>query len=160
MGNPALFLILLFEEGNVLAPDVTALIVFVVAILLTIVLNAILFKPVLSVLDEREQRTSGTLAEARTLVSESDEKLARYEEAIRAARAENYRVLEARRKQALDERAKAITQAKAEAQQKIMAARAEIAAGAEEAKQTLERESRLMAARIAGSVLRRGVPEA
>ncbi len=159
MGIPALFLIFI-EEGNILSPDVTTLVVFVVVILLVGVLNAILFKPILSVLDEREHRTTGTLAVARAMMSDCDGKLARYEGALRDARAENYRMLEARRKQALEERAQAVARAKEEAQRMIDAARKEIAGEAEEAKKRLADESRLTARMIATAILRRPIAEA
>ncbi|MBI4468958.1 MAG: ATP synthase F0 subunit B [Acidobacteria bacterium] len=154
MGNLALLLVFL-EEGNILSPDLTTLVVFLIVILLAGLLNRLLFKPVLSVLDEREEKTSGTLAAARNLMAVCDEKLARYEEAIRTAQADNYHMLEARRKLALDERARSIARAKDEAQRLIAVARQEIAAETEEAKKTLDRESRLIAATIASSILRR-----
>lgn len=150
-------LFLFFEEGNLLSPDVTTLVVFVTVIVLAATLQKIFFKPVLSVLDEREQRTVGTLARVRELTSECEGRLARYEQSIRDARAENYRMLEVQRKQALEERTQALSLAKAEASRLIQQAREEIAREAEDAKQSLGRESQLMARAIIASILHRPI---
>lgn len=155
----AIFL-LFFEEGNILSPDLTALVVFISVIVLAGILNATLFKPILSTLDERERKTTGTLAAARSLMGDCDQKLARYEQTIRDVRAETYRMLEARRKEALEERARAVAQAREEASRLIGQARQEIAKEAEFAKVRLEEESRSMARSITTNILRRPIAEA
>ncbi len=152
-------LMLLFFEASPLSVDVTTLVVFIVALLMAALLNTLLFKPTLSVLDERERRTTGTLAEATALMTECDRKLAGYEQTLRDARAETYRMLESQRKEALDEQAQIMARAKQEALDLINRAREEIAAEAERAKQGLEQEGRLMGGTIAASILRRPIEE-
>lgn len=141
------------EQGNVLAPDATAAVIFVTALALIWILNSLLFKPINQVLDERNRRTQGYYSEAKAMLAECDQKLARFEAAIRRARADNYEMLEQRRKQALEHRARLIEAAKKEVADQIAEARQQIQQQVAEAKSQLAAESLVMAQRISASLL-------
>jgi F-type H+-transporting ATPase subunit b len=147
------------EQTNVLAIDASAIVVFVTALILVWVLNTLLFKPVNRVLDERERRTRGYHSEARAILAECDHKLSRYEAAIRQARAENYTMLEQKRREALQRRTELIAVTKQKIGQQLTEARRQIAEQVAEAKSQLEGEAPLIARRISNSVLGRTVEE-
>src|SRR5437016_8005632 len=101
---------LAFQADNILSIDGSFLFIFVLILCLIFVLNATLFRPINQVLDERERLSSGRMSEAQRLLAQYDERLRRYEEQIRATRAESYQRLEARRREALASRQEALAQ--------------------------------------------------
>ncbi len=143
--------------GSVLSLDGSFLFIFVSILLLIWILNRTLFKPINQVLDERERLGAGRLVEAKQLLKQYEERLGRYEEQLRAARAEAYQQIEAYRREAQVVRQDLIAQVKAENGSQISAAREEIAKQAANARQNLEIEAREMAATISSQILRRGV---
>lgn len=147
------------EQTNVLAVDATAVVVFLTALILVWALNALLFKPVNQVLDERERRTRGYHSEAKAILAECDHKLSRYEAAIRQARAENYAMLEKSRQEALRRRAELIAETKQDIAGQVSDARRQIAEQVAEAKARLETEAPGIARRISSRVLGRTVQE-
>lgn len=143
--------------GNVLSVDGSFLFVFASILVLIFILNRTLFKPINQVLDERERLGVGRLAEARRMLASYEERLAGYEEKLRAARAESYLELESRRRQALAGRAEALETIKSEIASQVATAKAEIASQADLARQSLENDSRVMAATISAQILDRQV---
>ncbi len=153
---PAICLIALAEDG-ILSIDGSFLFVFISIFVLILILNRTLFRPINSVLEEREQLGEGRIAEARRLLRHHDDRLRHYEEQLKAARAEANQTLESGRKQVLAARQKMIEEARAAAASKIQAARAQIAGEAETAKQGLESDAREIAASISSHILQRPV---
>lgn len=154
-------LLAIFAErgSNLLMPDASAIVIFVMALALVWVLNALLFKPLNQVLDDRDRRTRGYISEAKAMLAESDRKLAQYQEAMRQARAEVYEVLEQRRKAAIDQRGRLIDAAKQEVTEQIASARREIEAQIAEAQSELSAEAQAVANRIAGNLVGRQIGE-
>jgi F-type H+-transporting ATPase subunit b len=150
-------LAVLAEQPNVLSVDASAVVVFVTALVLIWVLNALLFKPVGHVLDERDRRTRGYESEAKAILAECEHKLHRYEAALRQARADNYALLEHRRKEALQRRADLIGATKQEVGQQVGEARRQIQDQLTSAKAQLEQDVPAIAGRIASRVLGRSV---
>jgi F-type H+-transporting ATPase subunit b len=148
-----------FAEGasGLLSPDGSILVIFLIFIALVPALNRIVFKPVSRVLDERDRLTTGSDTDVRAIMGTIDDSLARYEEGVRDARAEGYRLLEARRAEVMAERQAAIEGARAEANGRIDAGREEIARDAEAARARLDAEAREIARTISASVLGRAV---
>jgi F0F1-type ATP synthase membrane subunit b/b' len=68
------------------------------------VLNRTLLKPVNQILVEREKQVEGSIEEARLLSAETEEKVKRYNAALREARSDGYRLLEKERAAALKEK--------------------------------------------------------
>ena len=143
--------------GNVLSIDGSFLFVFISIFVLIFLLNSTLFKPINKVLDERERLGVGRLAEANRMLGQYEERLHRYEEQLRAARAESYQQLEARRREALAARQESMNSIKAETAAMIAEAKEEVGRQAAGARQDLEREARAMASTISSQILHRPV---
>ncbi|MBK9314616.1 MAG: ATP synthase F0 subunit B [Acidobacteria bacterium] len=143
--------------GSVLSIDGSFLFIFFSIILLIFILNRTLFKPINQILDERERLGAGRMAEARQMLVQYEERLAGYEDQIRAARAEAYQHLETQRKQSLVARQEMVVQMRAETSEQVQAARREIEKQVAGAKQNLESEARAMAATISSRLLNRPV---
>jgi F-type H+-transporting ATPase subunit b len=154
---PAACLIALAEDG-ILSIDGSFLFVFISIFVLIFILNRTLFRPINSVLEEREQLGEGRIAEAKRMLRHHEDRLRHYEEQLRAARAEANQTLESGRKQALAARQKMIEDARALAASRVQAARQQIASEAETAKEGLESNAREMAASISSHILQRPVP--
>ncbi len=93
-----------------------------IILLFYIILRALFFKPLLSVMAEREARTAGAQKAAELAQAAAAEKARQYQDALKQARAQVYAEQEAARKKLLDERAAVIKEARA-------AATAQVAAG-------------------------------
>jgi len=143
------------EGGNIINPDGSLLVIFVLFVIFVFVLNRLLFKPVGQVLDEREALTEGATAEARAATRQYQTRLADYEATIRQARTESYRHLEQERAAALEERRRLLEEAKAEAGVRIESAKSAVADEADRARAALEVESRRIAEQISRAVLGR-----
>jgi F-type H+-transporting ATPase subunit b len=129
---------------------VPLLVLFVV---LVPVLNALLFRPLLDVLEEREKRIEGARVRAAELAREAAALAARHEAALQQAReaahAEQVRHLEDARSQ----HQAAVGAARQEAEQQLAAARAEITAAAAVARAALGAETDSLARDIAARLL-------
>jgi F-type H+-transporting ATPase subunit b len=143
--------------GNVLALDGSFLFIFISIFILIFILNRTLFKPINQTLDERERLGVGRLDEAKRMLVQYEERVNRYEEQLRAARAAAYQQQEAERREELSARQEVITQVKADAAQQVAAAKDEMAKQADNAKKSLEQEARSMAATISSQILHRQV---
>lgn len=144
------------EGGLNLVPDPLTLgALLVLYVLLIVVLNPLLFKPVFRVMDEREKKIAGTRTRAETLERKSRENLERYEAQVRSGReaAESARrtTLEGARR----EMSSQIDGARTSAESEIVRARAEVAGALVEARATLREQARELAAQATQQVLGR-----
>lgn len=80
--------------------DVTLLVQIVEALILAVILNAILIKPVMSFLEERRRQFKGVEAEINDLLRQVEEGLKNYQEALSSARAEGIAKREALKEEA------------------------------------------------------------
>ena len=142
-------------EDNIIQPNASLILVFVLFIIFVFVLTRILFRPIGRVLDEREALTEGATNEARAASRRYQSELASYEASIKQARGESYRRLEQARAAALLERKSLIDEAKEKAGEEIQRAKSEIADQAAAARAALEAESRQIAMQITRTVLGR-----
>lgn len=147
--------VLAFAESIQLIPDGTLIIHIGIIILMIFVLNHLLFKPVLSLLAEREKQTAGKANEAHGILKKVNEELDRYENSLRAIRAEGYSVLEQAQNQAAKEREKQVGQVRVELEQMLENQRQEIRLQTVQAKSNLELEARQMAATVGSQILGR-----
>ena len=111
------------------------------------------FEPLAKVLAEREAKTAGARSSASDSLKLADEKLAKFEGAMRDAKGDLYKEQEATRRQWIDEQADKLKTARATAEAMIAKGRAEIAADTEAAKSTLTAQSEALADHIAKSLL-------
>src|SRR3954471_13393415 len=147
--------ILAFAESIQLVPDGTIVLHIAIIITMVFVLNRILFKPINTVLEERESRTRGRSGEAREIIRSVEESLASYENSLRKARAEGYKLLEQQQAEAFGKRQQKISLVRREIEQQIEEQKDVIRAQADEARATLEGEAARIASGISSQILRR-----
>ncbi|HEU5459275.1 MAG TPA: ATP synthase F0 subunit B [Pyrinomonadaceae bacterium] len=94
----------LAEASIQLVPDATLLLHLLVIGVMVFVLNRTLLKPINQILAEREKQITGQLSEASALKAETEEKLRKYNETLREARTDGYRLLEKERAEALKQK--------------------------------------------------------
>ena len=121
--------------------------------LLLVILDRLLFRPIIQVLRQREDRTLGALARAREQAAVAEAKARECEAAFQAARQEVYRRREAERRAALDERASTLKKGREQAEDLLREAQAGLAAQVEAAKQELRRESHSLGREITEAIL-------
>jgi F-type H+-transporting ATPase subunit b len=148
-------IMLAFAESIQLVPDGTIVVHIAIIITMVFVLNKLLFKPINSVLEERESRTRGRSGEARETIRHVEESLANYENSLRRARAEGYRLLEQQQAEAFGERQQKIGLVRREVEQQIEEQKGVIRAQADEARATLEGEAARIASGISSQILGR-----
>jgi len=132
---------------------VRALPTFFLVILLHWFLKKVLFQPLDRVIEERRQRTEGVLESCQAAMERAQERIQEYENSLRQARAEIFDQQEAERKRLAAERAALLAEARQRARERVEAAKAEIEAEAENARQALRAEAARLADAIAETVL-------
>ena len=145
-------------DGLVLVPEGPLLIVLIAAFAaLVFPVNALVFKPLFRVLEEREARIDGARARAAEIEVEANALLERYREAIRESREET----EVRRRGELEaartEQGARSDQARAAAQEIIEQGRVELETWLAEARVELRQNSEPLAQVAAERVLGRGL---
>ena len=126
-------------------------------IVLTLVLNQFLFKPLRSIIDERQRRTDearGELDEARAV---QERRLDEIEQRLKEARREAYEIRDASSRAGRAHRDAMMTEARQQAHEVVDQARAEIAGDVEVARKDLEAEAERLSQMIADRVLGRPV---
>lgn len=144
----------LAESSIQLVPDGTLLLHIVVILAMTVVLNKTLFQPINKILNERDKQGKGTLAGASEIRTTIASRYVRYESALRAARAEGYRLAEVYRSQELRERDVQLTSIKSELASLIKVEKSLIEMQAEEARRGLAAETKMLALEIRGQILK------
>jgi F-type H+-transporting ATPase subunit b len=147
--------LLAFAESIQLVPDGTLVIHIAIIITMVFLLKRTLFKPINRTLDERESQTRGRSKEARGIIERVESNLTRYEDSLRQARAEGYRLLEQQQAEASAERQRKIASVRKDVEEVIGQERGKIQAQADEAREVLEDEARRVAASISAQILRR-----
>jgi F-type H+-transporting ATPase subunit b len=127
----------------------TTLLVAVLALLL----NAILFGPILKILAERDAATKGAVEQAKLALARAEQKAAEYETALRAARGEILRLQDQQRQQLREQQAAAVASARATASEQIAAAKRDLDAQAATARQSLREEAEKLSTEITRAVL-------
>jgi F-type H+-transporting ATPase subunit b len=149
-----------FAENSIqLVPDGTLFFHIALILIMVYVLNKTLFKPINRILEEREKRTHGRSGEAHDLLLRVEEGLSKYERTLREARAEGYRLMEQERAQAMSERQNKLSAIREEISNSLAEQKEEVRVQTEEARVTLGRESRRLAAEISSHILHRPVSE-
>ena len=147
--------LLAFAESIQLVPDGTLVLHIAIIITMVFALNRFLFRPVNRILDERERRTRGRSDEAHEIIRRVKESLLQYENSLRQARAESYRLLEQQQSEASGERQRKVVMVRKELEEEIEEQKREIQAQADDARVALEGEARRAAASISSQVLRK-----
>jgi F-type H+-transporting ATPase subunit b len=130
-----------------------ALPTFFLVLLLFFYLKAMFFGPMERILAQRDAATVGARKSAEESLKRAEAKAAAYEEQLRAARNEIYREQEEQRRQWQAEQSQQLITARANADQSIKAARAQIQAETEEARTGLRGNVQSLAEEITRAVL-------
>ena len=137
-------------------PNLTLVILQLIPFLLTIfALNAIIFKPMLKYLDDRENASSGAEKEAKEIAAEIEARLAELQEKIQAAQQEASGKRSAAREEFVRKYNDVIHQTRKEADQEIKKAIAEISAQQAAARQEIKVQAKEIATQIASQALGR-----
>lgn len=135
-------------------PDLSVVWVIFFVLLLTVILDRLLFRPILRVIAEREQAIRSARELAERAASEARAATADFERQTAEARGEIYRQMDEMRRAALVERAGIMASTRAEAEAEVAAASARLQADVEQARRTLAAEAdalgRAAAERILG----------
>lgn len=151
-------LLLAFAENTIqLIPDGTLLVHVALIVIMVAILNRTLYRPINQILAEREDRTRGRLKQAKELSKTVEAKLAQYEQSLRAARTEGYRLLEQERAEVLKERDAKIGALRTEIGAWTAQQKKEIERQAAEARSFLTAASKQTALEISSRVLRRPI---
>jgi F-type H+-transporting ATPase subunit b len=150
----------LAENSIQLVPDGTLILHVLIILVMIYVLNATLFKPINKILAARDQRTRGRLSEAQQILKNVSEQLANYERQLRKARGTAYAFSESERAEAMQERQTKLNEMRQQLSESIAQEKKAIAQQADEARETLEVESRRLAREIGARILSRPVTDA
>src|SRR5260221_14583171 len=85
-------------------PDLSVLWVIVLVLILSVVLNRLIFRPLLNAIAQREQAAQSARTLAEQAAAEARQAAAEFEEKTTAARAEGYRQMDEMRRGAPEER--------------------------------------------------------
>jgi F-type H+-transporting ATPase subunit b len=135
--------------------DWTLFLQFANFVILLVVLNALLFKPLRAALAARKATIDGDLAKARSLDGEIQAQVAEYEAKLQEARQRGSQERLALRQAALTEEARLLGGANEKASQRLQSLKEQVAAEAEAARQGLRAETEALARQVAGKVLGR-----
>lgn len=126
-------------------------------LLLIFILNQLLYKPILKILEEREERVNGGQQAAKKLIEDSQAYVNDYNQKLHNAKIEALNAKNAARGAASDEANSFITEARGKAEEIIDQMQQEMTKEIDKAKKELEPELSVMAATIAQQILGRKV---
>ena len=147
--------LLAFAESIQLVPDGTILLHIALILTMIFVLNRTLFRPINRILEARERQTHGRGGEAREIMERVDSSLLRYEQTLREARAESYRVMEQQRAEAVGARQGKLNAVREEIETLTENQKRALREQSEQARAALGGEAQRMAAEISASILGR-----
>ncbi len=128
---------------------------FVNFIILLLVLNKLLYKPLRKIMAERREKIEGSRARANDLQADIDEKMARYQQQLSDAKATASAERAKLKKAASEEEAKMLAEAHGKAAARLQAIKEQVAGEAAEASKTLRKEAKSLAGQIATKILGR-----
>ena len=137
--------------------DWTIFLQFVNFIVLMVVLNAILYRPLRNMLKQRKETIDGSHARASELESQIDEKMTRYEEKLQEAKLQGNQEKNQLRQAAATEEAKILGVARDEASERLQVVKDQVAGEAEAASKKLKGEAETLATDIATKILGRAL---
>ena len=138
-----------------LTPDITTLWVVGFLLLCTFLLNTLVFKPILQVIDRR----ATAVRDARELAESASQKAAaasaEYDRTLSTARGEVYRQMDDMRRVAMDKRASLLAATRATVEKELATASAQVQQESKDARAALDRDASNLAGAIVSRVLGR-----
>lgn len=138
-------------------PDLSVLWVIALVLLLTVLLDGLLFKPLMRVMADRAAAVQSARALAERAAMQAHNAGDEFDRRTREARAEVYRQMEEVRREALARRAALLSDTRQQAEASIAEATARVRDEAAEARRRLERDADSLATTIVERVLGRPV---
>ena len=136
-------------------PGLSVFCVIAFVLVLAVILDRLLFKPLTRVIDERQSRVKSALELAREAADRATAATAQFDERTRAAQAEVYRHMDETRRVALEGRHELLERTRAEIDATVSAGRARLAEQAEAAREQLDRQADELADAVVRRVLDR-----
>jgi F-type H+-transporting ATPase subunit b len=136
-------------------PDLSVFWVIFFVLLLTVILDRLLFKPILRVIAQREQAIKSARELAERSANDARAATAEFERKTADARGEIYRQMDEMRRTALAERADILARTRAEVEAEIAAAGAKLQAEADEARRRLSADAEALGQAAADRILGR-----
>ena len=137
--------------------DGTLVLQFVNFMILMVVLNALLFKPLRAALKARKGTIEGSKAKVQDIDEQVQAQVARYEAQLQEARQQGSQERSALRKTGQEEEVRILGEANRSAAERLQTITAQIQDEANSARQALRGETEALAKEIAGKVLGRAV---
>lgn len=147
----------LHQLGQLLFGSIPTILLFVV---LHYYLKWMLYQPLRQTLAARAEQIQGRQAAAQKMLASAEQKLAEYERQLQARRAENYKLIDARRQAGLGLGQQQLATARQQTAQAMAAARQQLAEQAAGAQAQLRGAAEGLAGQIMAQVLRTGSEKA
>ena len=146
---------ILAETSIQLVPDATLLLHLVFVVVMVVVLNRTLLRPINQILIEREKQITGRLREAEAMAAESQEKIKKYNDTLREARTAGYRLLEKERAEGLKEKEQKLRQSRDALSKEVASQVDQIRQQEQTVKRELEGQAATIGNLISSQILRR-----
>ena len=128
---------------------------FVNFIILLIILNKMLYRPLKNIMAERREAIEGSHERANSLEADIEEKMQRYQQQLNEAKAAANDERNKLKKSAAEEESKILSQAQGKATERLQAIKAQVGEEAAAASQTLKSDAESLAGQIATKILGR-----
>jgi F-type H+-transporting ATPase subunit b len=138
-----------------LIPDITTLWVVVLLLTTVVLLNTLVFKPVLAVIEARLKAVADARELAESAAQRAQAAAAEYDQKLTAARTAVYREMDDKRGVALEKRAALIGETKGVVEKELADAIARVRQQSAEARASLDRDAEALAGAIVTRVLGR-----
>jgi len=137
-------------------PDLSVIFVLAAVILLAVVLDRVLFTPLLRVMRERAEAVSSAISLAERATAKAAAAASEFDAKVTAARTDLYKQMDERRKIAEGYRSELMAKTKTEVDAQLADARTALRADADQARATLDKDAEALGQQIAAKVLGRG----
>ncbi len=124
-------------------------------IILLLILNKILYRPLLKIIAERSDKIAGLYAGAKDLEAGIDEKMQRYQQQLNDAKFQANEERNKLKQAASEEEVKLLTEARGKASARLEKIKSQVAVEAGEASKTLQNEAGALAEQITTKILGR-----
>ncbi|MGE3276018.1 MAG: ATP synthase F0 subunit B [Vicinamibacterales bacterium] len=136
-------------------PDSSVFLVIALVLVSTVLLNTLIFQPILRVMNQR----AGAVRDARELADSAAKKAAdaaaEYDRTLTAARTDVYRQMDEKRRAALDSRASLLAATRRDVEQELASATARVREQSSAARQSIDQQAGELAGAIVERVLGR-----
>lgn len=138
-----------------MTPDLSVFAVIALLLLCTVILNVLIFQPILRIADARAEAVRGARELAESAATKAGVASAEYERTLGAARSDLYRQMDDKRRTALEARTALLAETRAVVDRELTQARTRVAEESAAARAFLDREAGSLAGAIVERVLGR-----